>query len=223
MESIKKVFPALILIQLIIFSCTPKCPFQPIPFVEENIRNEASLKLSNELTLILKIPASTPIKAAHMTTLSGEIKSVTSKFIQIPIDSYLAGTLNTYLEGTICNTYIMSQQVKTAEEKSHYDSLLRKQFGILTDFLETYSKGVDPEPLPGCPPLPPDREPGDPSKIHKFFKDRLIAAKNDDVRKYWHDRYQLAKAYINDCQKSNYPAQCLNNFYVELVATYSAK
>lgn len=195
------------------------CPFQNIQFVEENSRNQASLELSNELKVALQLPTEVPIQVEDLIKVGGKVKLAADRFVRVPIDSYLAGSLNAYLQGTICNTFCMAQLAKP-DQQVYYDSLLRVQFATLTGFMGIYSQGKVPAPLPDGP-LPPVSEAADASAIYDFFEERIAAAKTEAERQEWRQERADTEVYILSCRKEKQPADCIRDLLRALRRTHT--
>ena len=186
------------------------CPFQTIQFMQENSRNQASLELSNALTMALQLPVKMPIQVEDVKRVVSSVKFAADKFVSTPIDSYLAGTLNAYLQGTICNTFIMAQLAHQPDQQMYYDSLLRVQFATLTGFMAIYSQGKVPPPLPGGPPSP-EPDAGDATAIYNFFQERLASAKTEAERQEWREERAATEVYLISCRKEDRPADCIQD------------
>lgn len=197
----------------------PPCPFSPVTLFEVNERNEASIDLSNELTLELKkLPGGVPVTAEDILSISAGVSRTLDKYTKSPIDVYLAGTINVYLMGTICNTYAMLQQQTDSAQKAFYEKLLQEQFVKLSGFTAIYSTGRDPKPLPGCLPPPPRK--GDPAKIVNFINDKVSNAAPSE-KEYWEKRRKIVFGHVSACQQSQNPQECLDGLFKEVQEMYN--
>ena len=195
----------------------PECPFKGTSYQKSNERTEESAKLANEFMAELANLPRMPLTAKGFLSFSLAYNKVTEAFTSKPIDVYLSGTMNTYLEVTICNTYIMSC-LANGNKKHEYEELLYEQFKILTNWTQTYSTGEDPAPLPGCKP-PPVRCSGE--QVEAFFQEKLEAATSSTDKDYWTKRRDLCRIYISDCQNRSDCHACMLDLVQDVREQYA--
>jgi hypothetical protein len=205
-----------------------ECIFEMIESKTITSRTDGSVQLSNDLSLELKKLPNEPIKGKNILEFGGKYNYLISKYSNTPIDTFLAGSLNAFIGGVICPTFIMSEKTKDTILKKQYEAILLDYFKKLGNFAEAYTNGQNLNIFQDISGIPTKIEPStqffSPTEveINRFFTDQINNSKKEVDREFWKKRKSIIENYLRDCKEQR-SEDCIKKLWDNIQKTYSHK